>query len=172
MTNVIIGTENPQKRDAVRDAFKIYFGSDVNVQMINVASDVPKQPLDSQIMAGAENRIKNLKRSIIGKDYDFLVSVEAGIMHIGKRYYNMQYVMVENTRTGKRSTGISQLLEIPKKHVHFAATTSINNLFRTLFGNDDIDGISILTNGEAERGAMIRNGAVMALVGQLNGDIW
>lgn len=172
MTNVIIGTENPQKREAVREAFEIYFGSEINVEMINVSSDVPKQPLNSQIMEGAENRIRNLKHFIRDEEYDFLVSIEAGIMQIGLRYYNMQYVVVENAKTGKRSTGISQMIEIPQKYVNFAVKTSINNVFRMIFGNDLTDGITILTKGEIERRGLIKSGAVMALAGQVNSDIW
>lgn len=172
MTNVIIGTENPQKREAVREAFEIYFGDEINVEMINVSSDVPKQPLNSQIMEGAENRIQNMKHSIRSEEYDFLVSVEAGIMQIGKRYYNLQYVLVENMKTGKKSTGISQMMEVPKKYINFAVKTSINNVFRMLFGNDLTDGISILTKGEIERRGLIKSGAVMALAGQVNQDIW
>lgn len=172
MTNVIIGTENPQKRDAIRDAFKIYFDDDVNVTMISVSSEVPRQPLNSQIIRGAENRIRNMKALISREDCDFLVSVEAGIMRIGKRYYNLQYVLVENMKTGKKSTGISQLLEVPKKYVGLASRTSIYNVFRTIFGNNKVDGISLLTCGETDRRAMIQNGAVMALAGQLNGSKW
>lgn len=172
MINIIIATENPQKRDAVREAFKIYVDDEINVNMISVSSEVPKQPINSQIIRGAENRIRNMKSLIAGENYDFLVSVEAGIMQIGKRYYNLQYVLVENARTGKKSTGTSQLLEIPKKYIKLAKNSSINNVFRNIFGCDKEDGISILTRGGTERGAMIQNGAVMALAGQLNGDIW
>lgn len=171
MTNVIVGTGNPQKRDAIRDAFEIYF-DDVNVTMINVSSEVPKQPMNSEITRGAENRINNMKPLVVEEKCDFLVSVEAGIMRIGKRYYNLQYVLIENVKTGKKSTGISQMLEIPKRHIKLAAKTSINNVFRKVFGNDKIDGISIFTRGEAERGKLIQNGAVMALAGQLNCPEW
>lgn len=172
MTNVIIGTENPQKREAIREAFKIYFGDEINVEMINVSSEVPKQPLGSQIMRGAENRIRNMKHLITCEECDFLVSVEAGIMRIGKRYYNLQYVLVENMKTGKQSTGTSQWLEVPKKYVGLARKTSINNIFRTIFGSDLIDGVSILTHGEVERRGLIKNGAVMALAGQVNDNTW
>ncbi len=172
MTTVVIGTENPQKRDAIREAFRVYFNDDVNVDMINVDSEVPKQPMDDQIIRGAENRIRNMKPLVPWGKYDFFVSVEAGIMRIGKRYYNLQYVLVENTRTGKKSTGISQMIEVPKKYIKLATRSSINNVFRTIFGDDKVDGISILTRNQIERGALIRAGAVMALAGQMNGEIW
>lgn len=172
MTNVLIGTENPQKRDAIRDAFETYF-DDVNVIMISVSSGVSKQPMNSEIARGAKNRIKNMKKvQMLGEKCDFLVSVEAGIMRIGKRYYNLQYILMENTETGKQSTGISQMIEVPKRYIKLATKTSINNVFRVIFGDDKVDGISRLTNGQLERGALIRNGAVMALAGQLNGVVW
>lgn len=172
MTNVIIGTENPQKREAVKEAFRLYFGNEVNVEMVNVSSDVPKQPLNSQIMEGAENRIRNMKHSVRVEDYDFFVSVEAGILQIGNKSYNVQYVVVEDAKTGKKSTGISQMIEIPPQYVEFALKTSINNVFRMIFGNDLTDGISILTRGNIERKGLIKSGAVMALAGQVNQDIW
>lgn len=166
MTNVVIGTENPQKRDAIRNAFEIYFDN-VNVSMLSVSSEVPKQPMNSEIPRGAENRIRNMKPLVTNDDQcDFLVSVEAGIMKIGRRYYNLQYILVENVKTGKKTTGISQMIEIPKKYIKLARKTSINNVFRTVLG--DANGISGLTKGEVDRGVLIRDGAIMALAGQLN----
>lgn len=172
MTIVMVGTENPLKREAIRDAFEVYFGNELKVDMVSVNSEVPKQPRDSEIMRGAENRIRNMHRLEMSKNCDYLVSIEAGIMRFGKRYYNLQYVLVENMKTGKKSTGVSQMLEVPKRYVKLATESSINNVFRTIFGSDQVDGVSILTRGETERGAMIRSGAVMALAGQLNGGIW
>lgn len=172
MINVIVGTENPQKRKAIEVAFTKYF-DDVSVKMVSVSSGVPKQPIgDSEIVRGAENRIRNLKPLFASNKFDYLVSVEAGIMRIGKRYYNMQYVLIENTKTGKKSTGTSQLLEVPKKYVKIAVKSSINNVFRRLFGNDKIDGVSLLTHNEVERENLICNGAIMALAGQINGEKW
>lgn len=173
MINVVVGTENPQKRKAIEEAFQRYFDS-VEVEMLSVSSDVSKQPIGGgEILRGAENRIRNMKRQRPRfKHWDYLVSVEAGIVHIGKRYYNMQYVMIENTRTGKKSTGISQMLEIPKKYVKLASNTSINNVFRTVLGNNKVDGVSILTRNQADREMLICNGAIMALAGQLNNEMW
>lgn len=172
MTSVLLGTENPQKKEAIREAFRYYFGDELKVDMVSVDSEVPKQPRDSEIIRGAENRIRNMHMLETSKKCDYLVSVEAGIVQMGKRYYNLQYVLIEDTKTGKKSTGISQMFEVPGKYVNFALKSSINNVFRTLFGGDRVDGVSILTRGAAERGSMIREGAVMALAGQLNGDIW
>lgn len=172
MISVIVGTQNPQKLEAVRDAFNVFFGTDVSVRMHDVKSDVPKHPKDYDIMRGAENRIRKLKGLAKSKGDEYVVAVEDGIIHIGKRYYHMYYVMIENIKTGKKSTGMGQLLEIPSKHVSLVMKTSIENLFRVIFGNPQIDGVELLTLSEVQRKNLIYNGTVMALAGQINKGTW
>ena len=172
MINVIVGTKNPQTMEAVREAFNALFSANISVKMHDVRSDVPKHPINYDIMKGADNRIRELKK-LEGSQYlDYLVSVEDGIIRINKRYYYMYYVMIENVESGKKSTGTGQLLEIPSKHVALVMKTSVANLFSVLFGNSRIDGISMLTSGKVERMNLIYNGTLMALAGQVNQGTW
>jgi non-canonical (house-cleaning) NTP pyrophosphatase len=48
--------------------------------MINVASNVSNQPIDEETQIGAFNRINNLYKLLQNKEYDYLISIENGVM--------------------------------------------------------------------------------------------
>lgn len=172
MISIILGSQNPQLRETIREAFITFFGDDISVEMYDVTPDVPKHPKNYDIMRGAEERIRKMKSRGKGKDSDYLVSAEDGIIRINKRYYYMYYVMIESMKTGKKSTGMGQLLEIPSRHVALVMKTSIENLFRIFWGSSKVDGISNLTNGNVKMKELIYNGTVMAIAGQINHGTW
>ena len=79
MPIVIVATENVQKVKAVYKAFMEYFDEEVIMETVKVESGVPKQPVNSETIRGAEKRINNVKRKV-NKKYDYIVAVEGGIM--------------------------------------------------------------------------------------------
>ena len=58
---ILIATKNPGKIEGVREAFKCYFDN-VEIEGITVDSEVSDQPINEEILKGAKNRIRNLKR--------------------------------------------------------------------------------------------------------------
>ena len=58
---VLMGTKNPGKIEGAKQAFEKYF-DEVEVQGIAVESEVSNQPFDADIVKGAKNRVKNLKK--------------------------------------------------------------------------------------------------------------
>ncbi len=169
MPIVIVATENVQKVKAVYKAFMEYFDEEVIMETVKVESGVPKQPVNSETIRGAEKRINNVKRKV-NKKYDYIVAVEGGIMYLGRDWYNMQFVLIEDS-TGKRSSGISQAFCIPHKYVKSVINSSINQVFVKQFQQPG-DGLSVITHGIIERRDCIKQGTIMALAGLLNGDIW
>lgn len=163
-----VGTTNPVKVKAIKEAFEHYF-EDVQVRTYKIASYVPEQPIAREVMMGAENRLQNLKRT--EEEYDFLVSCEAGIIEQEDHWFNVQLVVIED-KNGKRSTGLSPSFEIPKKYVIEVVQTkaTIANILDRLF--DGEGGIRVLSRGQFTREKMIHDGTVMALSGLINGDIW
>ena len=58
---ILIGTKNPGKIQGAKEAFEKYF-ENVEIEGIDVSSDVADQPVNEEILQGARNRVKNLKK--------------------------------------------------------------------------------------------------------------
>ena len=72
---IIVGSTNPNKITAVKDAFSKYF-QDMEVKGIAVESDVAPQPVTmEEIVAGARNRARNAYR----EGCTFSIGLEAGL---------------------------------------------------------------------------------------------
>ena len=56
-----MGTKNPGKIQGAKEAFEKYFAN-VEIEGIAVDSEVGDQPFNQEIIQGAKNRVKNLKR--------------------------------------------------------------------------------------------------------------
>ena len=71
---ILMGTKNPGKIEGARQAFEKYFDS-VEIEGISVESEVGNQPVNEEILQGAKNRVKNLKKyaeEIANLDYRML----------------------------------------------------------------------------------------------------
>ena len=77
---ILIGTKNPGKIEGAKKAFETYF-KDVEVYGIQVDSEVNAQPVNEEIVKGAKNRVKNLKKYAKENkiEADFFVASEGGI---------------------------------------------------------------------------------------------
>ena len=58
---ILIGTKNKGKIEGAKRAFEKYF-KDVTIEGISVESEVADQPVNDEILQGARNRVKNLKK--------------------------------------------------------------------------------------------------------------
>ena len=67
---ILVGSENPVKLEAVKDAFTKYFG-DIEVVGIGVESHVPAQPVNDETYIGAQSRAIHLLHSNNAKQYTF-----------------------------------------------------------------------------------------------------
>lgn len=56
--NILIGTKNKGKIEGAKKAFERYF-EDVTIEGIGVESEVADQPINDEILQGAQNRVKN-----------------------------------------------------------------------------------------------------------------
>ncbi len=74
MSKVLVGSQNPVKVEAVREAFACYFGP-VEVVGLSVESGVPAQPVNDDTLAGAKNRALALRHinTTQGLGADFFV---------------------------------------------------------------------------------------------------
>ena len=173
---ILIGTKNPGKIEGAKQAFEKYF-DDVEIEGIPVNSDVGDQPVNEEILKGAKNRVRNLKKYASENqiETDFYVSSEAGITNLLGEWLDINCVVVEN-RQGVQSVGTSQGFPIPDKYIDEIKETELGKVMDKIFCGKELGkgkgGISFLTRDEVSRIDLTKNAFIMALTKYINGDIW
>ena len=173
---ILMGTKNPGKVQGAKEAFEKYFDN-IEIEGIKVSSEVGDQPINEEILQGAQNRVKNLKRYAKENNIkaDLYISSEAGITNLLGEWIDINLAVIEND-DGVQSTGISQGFPIPDKYIDEIRKTELGKLMDKIFNGQELPkakgGISYLTKGEVSRIDLTRNAFVMALTKYINGDIW
>ena len=173
---ILMGTKNPGKIEGARQAFEKYFDS-VEIEGISVESEVGNQPVNEEILQGAKNRVKNLKKYAIKNNTqaDFYISSEAGITNLLGEWIDINAVVIEDMK-GFQSVGISQGFPIPEKYVDEIKETELGKVMDKIFDGRELGkgkgGISFLTKNEVSRIDLTRNAFIMALTSHINGEVW
>lgn len=173
---ILMGTKNPGKIQGAKEAFEKYF-ENVEVEGVAVSSEVSDQPVNKEILQGARNRVKNVKKYAKENkiEADFYVSSEAGIMDSLGEWIDINCAVVED-KNGFESVGISQGFPIPDKYVDEIIETELGKVMDKIFHGKELakgkGGISFLTKDEVSRIELTRNAFVMALIKHINGDLW
>lgn len=173
---ILMGTKNPGKIQGAKEAFEKYFDN-VQVEGIAVDSEVGDQPFNQEILEGAKNRIKNLKKYAKENQIepDFYISSEAGITNSLGEWIDINCAVIEDTK-GFQSIGTSQGFPIPNKYIEEIKETELGKVMDKIFSRKDLGkgkgGISYLTKDEVSRIDLTRNAFIMALTEHINGDIW
>ena len=173
---ILMGTKNPGKIEGARQAFEKYFDN-VEIEGIPVNSDVGDQPVNEEILQGAKNRVKNLKKYAKNNNIkaDYFVSSEAGITNLLGEWIDINCVVVENIE-GLQSVGTSQGFPIPDKYIDEIKETELGKVMDKIFSGKELGkgkgGISFLTKDEVSRIDLTRNAFIMALTSHINGEIW
>ena len=173
---ILIGTKNPGKIEGAKKAFERYFDN-VEIEGISVDSEVPDQPVNSEIIIGAKNRIKNLKKYAKENkiESDFYIASEAGITNSLGEWIDINCAVIED-KEGFQSIGTSQGFPIPDKYIEEIRKTGLGKVMDRLFNKKDTGkgqgGISYLSKGEITRIDLSKNAFIMALTRFINGDLW
>ena len=173
---ILMGTKNPGKIEGAKQAFEKYF-ENVEVEGISVSSEVGDQPVNEEILLGAKNRVKNLKKYAKENNIeaDFFIASEAGITNSIGDWIDINAVVVES-KDGLQSIGTSQGFPIPEKYVDEIRATELGKVMDKIFNKEGLGkgkgGISFLTHDEISRIDLTKNAFIMALVTHINGDIW
>jgi len=109
---VLVGSNNPVKLDAVKEAFEKYY-KDVEITGISVESDVPEQPVNSDTFTGAKNRAMKLFDMNKKNDNDFFVGVEGGIIEIDNKWFGFGCMCIVD-KNGKIGFGTSPMFPMPQ----------------------------------------------------------
>lgn len=173
---ILMGTKNPGKIEGARQAFEKYFDS-VEIEGISVESEVENQPVNEEILQGAKNRIKNLKKYANNNNIkaDFYIASEAGITNLLGEWIDINAVVIEDSK-GFQSIGTSQGFPIPDKYIEEIKQTELGKVMDRLFRGKELGkgkgGISFLTKDEVTRIDLTRNAFIMALTRFINEDLW
>lgn len=173
---ILMGTKNPGKIEGARQAFEKYFDS-VEIEGISVESNVGAQPVNEEILQGAKNRIKNLKKYANTNNIkaDFYIASEAEITNLLGEWIDINAVIIEDSK-GFQSIGTSQGFPIPDKYIEEIKQTELGKVMDRLFSGKELGkgkgGISFLTKDEITRIDLTRNAFIMALTRFINEDIW
>lgn len=173
---ILMGTKNPGKIEGARQAFAKYFDN-IEIEGIAVESNVGAQPVNEEILQGAKNRIKNLKKYANNNNIkaDFYIASEAGITNLLGKWIDINAVVIEDSK-GFQSIGTSQGFPIPDKYIEEIKQTELGKVMDRLFRGKELGkgkgGISFLTKDEITRIDLTRNAFIMALTRFINEDIW
>ncbi len=173
---ILMGTKNPGKIEGARQAFEKYFDR-VEIEGISVESNVGAQPVNEEILQGAKNRIKNLKKYANTNNIkaDFYIASEAGITNLLGEWIDIHAVIIEDSK-GFQSIGTSQGFPIPDKYIEEIKQTELGKVMDRLFSGKELGkgkgGISFLTKDEVTRIDLTRNAFIMALTRFINEDLW
>ena len=173
---ILMGTKNPGKIEGAKQAFEKYF-ENVEIEGINVESEVGSQPVNEQIFLGAKNRVKNLKQYAKENNIeaDFYIASEAGITNLLGNWIDINAAVVE-AKDGFQSVGTSQGFPIPEKYIPEIIDTELGKVMDKLFSGNDLGkgkgGINYLTHDVVTRIELTKNAFVMALISYINEDLW
>lgn len=173
---ILMGTKNPGKIEGAKQAFEKYF-TNVEIEGISVSSDVGNQPVNEEILQGAKNRVKNLRKYAKENniDADYYVSSEAGITNLLGEWIDFNAAVIEN-KDGFQSVGMSQGFQIPNKYIDDIIKTELGKVMDSIFKGNELNkgkgGISYLTHDEISRIDLTRNAFIMALISHINGELW
>ncbi|HED36803.1 MAG TPA: DUF84 family protein, partial [Ignavibacteria bacterium] len=110
---ILVGSENPVKIYAARDAFGKYFRK-VEVIGFNVDSGVSAQRINGETPEGAKNRALELKqkndREHIKADY--FTGIEGGLVEFYNIWFTLGFICIID-KFGKIGYGTSPLFELP-----------------------------------------------------------
>ncbi len=173
---ILMGTKNSGKIEGARQAFSKYF-ENIEIEGISVNSNVGDQPINQEIMQGAKNRVKNLKKWAQENkiDADFYIASEAGITNLLGEWMDFNIAVIEKS-DGEQSVGSSSGFLIPEKYVdeiiHTELGKVMDRLFKTNGLNKQNGGIGELTHHEISRVDLTKQAFIMALIKFINGDLW
>lgn len=164
--NVAVGSKNPVKIEAVRQAFQMVWP---NIQFdiigVEVSSGISDQPMSSdEAIRGAETRARN---ALAQSGADYGVGMEGGFQRIGNHGFSMGWMVVVD-RNGSVGIGSSlhtltppQMAALLEQGMELGAVD--DKMFGRTNSKQDEGFIGLMTNGLITRTTAYRDGVIAAL---------
>ncbi len=115
---------NDLKIECVKDA---YFSLGQKVEVIGYETDsgVGQQPVESEAIEGARNRINDMRRR--NSDLDFIVSIENGIFFEEDEWVDRAFIVIYDVSNGYEKSAFSDSVVFPKNYVTVAHALGFDN---------------------------------------------
>ncbi|MFC2134145.1 inosine/xanthosine triphosphatase [Bacteroidota bacterium] len=174
---VLVGSENPVKLEAVKEAFTKYFG-DVEIIGIGVESHVPAQPVNDETYIGAQSRAIHLKelneKDNLGGDY--FVGIEGGIAEEFDKWFAFGAMCIMDKK-GRIGLGTSPHFELPKEVAEKLLSgielgDVIDELTSTENSKQHKGAIGFFTNGVMNRKELYMYGLIVAMIPFLHEQLY
>ncbi len=173
---ILIATKNAGKIEGAKLAFQKFF-DDVEIEAVNVESNVNEQPVNEETLQGAKNRVANLIKYANNNNIEaqYFVAIESGLVNVYNDYYILNFAVVKN-QIGIESIGISCAFPVPNKYIGVIKEKGLGYLMDNLFNENELrmykGGINILTKGKKNRIEITQDAFIMALTKLINNDLW
>ena len=169
---VAVGSTNPIKIQAVKEAFQETFG-EVEVTGIKVDSKVSDQPFKDEVIEGSVNRAENASK-LTGADFG--IGIEGGVIKVGERWYNLGFIAIVD-REGGMGTGTTGWFECPPTILEqLKRGRELGEVMDDLTGRTDTKkqegAIGVFTKGKVSRKELYKHGVFMALVPFLSPEVF
>ena len=174
---VLVGSKNPVKIDAVKEAFSFYFKS-LEVIGRDVDSKVSDQPIDDETFKGAKNRAKALVKLAKEENLsaDYFVGIEGGIIEEHDQWFALGCICILNNK-GEASFGTSALFPLPSIIVdELLNGKELGHVIDEIAKDENTKqkggAIGYLTNGIITRKELYKQGIISALVRFLHPQLY
>ncbi|MEK6976502.1 MAG: inosine/xanthosine triphosphatase [Candidatus Thermoplasmatota archaeon] len=174
---VAVGSANPVKVEAVRrEVGAILASSKVQSHGHAVASGVPEQPRDDEVVRGARNRARLAREADPACDY--AVGVEAGLMRLpGESAHVEVQACVVVDRDGWETQGFGPGFHYPAWVTERALRGEMVSAILGPVANDPRIGsttgaIGYLSDGRLDRTALTQQAVLMAFVPRIKRDLY
>lgn len=177
MVKVLVGSKNPVKVEAVREAFSKFF-EPLEVVGIEVDSKVSSQPFHAETFLGAKNRALELSKinseQTLGADY--FVGIEGGITNLYSKWFAFGGMCVMD-KSGNIGFGMSPHFELPEIMLkEILAGKEMGEVADKFTGEKNTKQkggtIGFLTSGVMDRKNLYMQGLIVALVPFLNRELY
>ena len=154
LPKVFLSSISGIKLDAVSLSFK-NIGLNYDIKGVETLSNVAEQPMSiDETYQGARNRMNDLKKQVSGRDYEYLVSIECGLvkLHDNHNYFNITICLIEN-KDGEEKLSLVTDIEFPKEMTDLIPSkySDLGVLVQKRFGSKHKDPFQFFTNGKIKR---------------------
>ena len=169
---VLVGSKNPTKTNAVKDAFVEVFPKN-NILVFGEAAPslVSDQPMSNkETLAGAENRVGCLLK----KRSDYYVGIEGGCVVRNNKMFAFAWVVTKDKT--KKGVGKTSLFQLPKeiqrlvlKGVELGVADDV--VFERTNSKKKDGAVGILTHGIINRTKYYKEAVIMSLIPFVNKEL-